>query len=457
MITVIIPALNEAKTISKVIATAWKHNGVTEVIVVDDKSMDNTIAEAKKANAKVVTSTRLGKGASMREGLQVARNDIVVFLDADIPDFPQDVIERLTWPILNDEADFVKSYFERQAGRVTELVARPLLSIFFPEINHFSQPLSGMIAGKKCLLMKVEFENDYGVDIGILIDIFYVGARMKQVSLGRITNDMQPLTDLSKMSREVSKAIFKRANVGPYKNLETLENINVIREQMEYALKDAVKELKKMIVFDMDNTLLKGSFIHTAAKHLGFEKELLSIIVQNNNDFIRTKRIAQLLKGCSFAALIEVAESIPVVEYAMEVISEYKQRGYVCGIISDSYDCITNHLRIKLDMDFSLANELEFSKSIATGEVKIPSYYLKEKNGFCEHDYCKSNVLLHISRNYGIDLKNTIAVGDAETDICMINMAGIGVSFNAKNKLVEQVADVVLSKDSFKAIADIAS
>jgi glucosyl-3-phosphoglycerate synthase len=130
-----------------------------------------------------------------------------------------------------------------------------------------------MIAGKKCLLMKVEFENDYGVDIGILIDIFYVGARMKQVSLGRITNDMQPLTDLSKMSREVSKAIFKRANVGPYKNLETLENINVIREQMEYALKDEVKQLKKMIVFDMDNTLLKGSFINTAAKRFGFEKE----------------------------------------------------------------------------------------------------------------------------------------------------------------------------------------
>jgi glucosyl-3-phosphoglycerate synthase len=183
----------------------------------------------------------------------------------------------------------------------------------------------------------------------------------------------------------------------------------------------------------------------------------MSIVVQNNNDFIRTKRIAQLLKGYPFAELIEVADSIAVVEDAQQVINEYKQRGYVCGIISDSYDCITNHLRIKLDMDFSLANELEFSKSIATGEVKIPSYYLKEKNSFCEHDYCKSNVMRHIARNYGIDLKNTIAVGDAETDICMINMAGIGVAFNAKNKLVEQVADVILNKDSFEEITDIAS
>jgi glucosyl-3-phosphoglycerate synthase len=280
---------------------------------------------------------------------------------------------------------------------------------------------------------------------------------MKQVSLGSITNDMQPLMDLSKMSREVSKAIFKRANVGPYKTLETMEYINVIREQMEFAVKEAVKELKKMIVFDMDNTLIKGSFIHQLAKAKGFEKELGDIVVQNNNDFMRTKRIAQLLKGIPYAEMLAVVDEIPLVEDAEQVIAAFRERGYVCGIISDSYDCIAHHIKVKLNMDFALANELEFSKSVATGEVKIPSYYLKEKKSTCEHDYCKSNVLMHVASNYGIELKNSIAVGDAENDICMFNAAGIGVAFNARSKMVEQFADVVVVAGSFAKIIEIAA
>ena len=77
--------------------------------------------------------------------------------------YPPDVVERLASPIVNNEADFVKATLDRQAGRVTELVAKPLLSILFPNLVRFSQPLSGMIASRKSLLKKVEFENDYGV------------------------------------------------------------------------------------------------------------------------------------------------------------------------------------------------------------------------------------------------------------------------------------------------------
>lgn len=79
----------------------------------------------------------------------LASNQIVAFVDADITTYPDDVIDRLANPILNDEVDFVKSYFDRQAGRVTELVAKPLLGFLFPSISHFKQPLSGMIAGKE--------------------------------------------------------------------------------------------------------------------------------------------------------------------------------------------------------------------------------------------------------------------------------------------------------------------
>ena len=159
MVTGIIPALNEEKTVRQVVALVNRSPNVSEVIVVDDKSMDATVDEARKESATVITSTKLGKGASMKDGVLVAKNEILVFLDADITTYPDNIIELLSAPIIDGEADFVKSFFSRQAGRVTELVAKPLLSILNPDFPKFRQPLSGMIAGKKSLLAQCEFEN----------------------------------------------------------------------------------------------------------------------------------------------------------------------------------------------------------------------------------------------------------------------------------------------------------
>ncbi len=159
MVTVIIPVLNEEKTVRQVVAIVNRATQVSEIIVVDDTSMDATVDEARKEGATVITSTKLGKGASMKGGVLVAKNEILVFLDADITTYPDNIIELLSAPIIDGEADFVKSFFSRQAGRVTELVAKPLLSILNPDFPKFRQPLSGMIAGKKSLLAQCEFEN----------------------------------------------------------------------------------------------------------------------------------------------------------------------------------------------------------------------------------------------------------------------------------------------------------
>ena len=92
MVTVIIPALNEEKTIRHVVRLANNSPLVSEVIVVDDKSMDNTVEEARKEEATVITSTKLGKGASMKDGVLVAKNEIIAFLDADISSYADNVI-----------------------------------------------------------------------------------------------------------------------------------------------------------------------------------------------------------------------------------------------------------------------------------------------------------------------------------------------------------------------------
>ena len=455
MVTVIIPALNEEKTIGHVIRLASLSPMVSEVIVVDDKSMDGTIAEARKEGATVITSTRLGKGSSMKDGLLVAKNEIIAFLDADIVTYPKDIIKILTEPIVKEQAEFVKSYFSRKAGRVTELVAKPLLSILNPSFPIFRQPLSGMIAGKKSLFAKCEFEEGYGVDIGILIDMHYLGARIYEVSIGNIENRMQSLEELGKMSREVAKTIMKKSRKAETPNLETFENINVIREQMEFAIREELMSLKKIAVFDMDNTILRCSFINTAAKTFNFEKELVELVTNTDNPFIRTKLIARFLKGKSIGDLLALTDSITITPGLQDLVNELKAQGYITGILSDSYDCVTNHLKNKFGFDFTISNELEFSKSIATGEVKIPSFFLADQKSQCKHDYCKLNALLKICEKYEVDLKNSLVVGDGENDICCIRKAGIGISFCSTSDLVDSVADYIIKAPDFNLLIPI--
>ena len=111
MVTAIIPAYNEEATIRRVIQIVKQSKAVNEVIVIDDKSTDNTVAEALKEGIKIFTSNIKGKGSSMREGIMLATNDIIAFVDADIVTYPYDVIDRLTRPVILKQADFVKSYF----------------------------------------------------------------------------------------------------------------------------------------------------------------------------------------------------------------------------------------------------------------------------------------------------------------------------------------------------------
>ncbi len=458
MITVIIPVLNEAETIEQVVRFAFSAGQVNEVIVVDDKSVDDTVLLAQKAGAKVITSTKLGKGASMKDGLLCASNEILVFLDGDIDPYPPSTIKDLTAPLIEDTHDFVKATFGRNAGRVTELVAKPLLNILFPELAEFDQPLSGMIAGRKSFFEKIDFYDDYGVDIGILIDMHLLKARITEVNIGYIDNKSRPWQALGRMSKEVSRAIIQKAMKKDKSNvtLEELQSFSEIRDQMDFAIRESLLGLEKMAIFDMDNTLLRGRFIDSCARLFGFEKELLTIRAGGNDAVITTKNIARLQKGLNISQILAVADSIPLVEDAVSVIAELKNRGYVVGIISDSYDVVSNHIKTKIGADFSLANELEFSKSVATGEVKIPSFLFHNQHSRCVHTICKTNAMQHIMEHYRIDINNIIAVGDSENDLCMIRHAGVGVSFCSTNELLNFQADRRIAESSFTELLEFA-
>lgn len=458
MLTVIIPALNEEKTIRQVVNYCLSEPNVTEVIVVDDKSEDNTQAIAKQAGATVIISASRGKGISMKEGIDASTNDIILFLDADIDPYPEGAITKLAAPLLSDEADFVKGAFARNAGRVTELVAKPLLAIIFPGLSHFSQPLSGMIAGKKSFFKKIEFFNDYGVDIGILIDMYLMKARVKEVNIGYIENKSKPWEALGKMSGEVSRAIISKAQ--RYHNAEfTKENVNsleAIQREMNNALRENLSIYHKMIVFDMDDTILISRFINECADIFGFRAKLDELRFNEKDPIILTKRVGLLLKNKTMDDLLHVISNMQMAENIKEVVKAYKEKGYLVGIISHSYTLVTNYIKQQIGADFSVAHQLEFIEGKATGEVSLPSYFFGSPDSVCGHSFCKTNALQHVCEKYNVSMKNCIAVGDSKDDRCMITYAGKGVAFCTTDELLEKIADSNIKTRNFEPLLALA-
>ena len=451
-ISVIIPALNEEKTIAKIVETAKSSPNVHEVIVVDDKSVDKTVAEAKRVGAIVIESKMLGKGTSMADGFQAASGDILIYLDADLKNMSSQVIESLAKPILSGEADFVKSSFGRKAGRITELVAKPLLELFFPEATGFQQPLSGMIAGKREFFSKVKFEPDYGVDVGILLDMLSAGASIMEVHIGRIEHKMKSWRKLRGMSFQVSKAIIKRAQKLNKISLIDLTEIEQIEQELSNALENTMAAAKKLAIFDMDGTLLEGRTIMALANKFGFLGQAEEIMSNEHDLGVRMMKLASMLRGRSSAEFLEVIDAIPLMRGAKYLIAELKRLGYTIGIVSGSYDLAAGRLKEKLGLDFAIANNLGVMNGVLTGEVTIPSIWIES---FCtEHKICKLNVIQALAKKAGITLNDCLAVGDNEPDCCMLKHAGIGVAFSPKAECVRQSANILIEQCDLQKIIE---
>ena len=237
-VSVCLPARDEDTTVGDIVGPVRRrlvdHLGlVDEVVVIDDGSSDRTADVAAEAGARVVRSAEIlaetgsghGKGNVIWKSLAACDGDLICWIDADIRNFDLHFVTGLIGPLLSEpRIQFVKGHYRRPlngeptgGGRVTELLARPLLSRFFPELARFAQPLAGEYAGTRRLLESIPVVQGWGVEIGLLIDVVErVGLdAVAQVDLGVREHRNRPLHELAPQAMAILLTTLRRAGVDP--------------------------------------------------------------------------------------------------------------------------------------------------------------------------------------------------------------------------------------------------
>ncbi|MFL6132087.1 MAG: glucosyl-3-phosphoglycerate synthase [Nocardioidaceae bacterium] len=236
-VSVVLPARDEAATVGLIVEALRRELQqeiplVDEIVVVDSGSQDDTFVVSKAAGASVVRQSdvlgrlgdRPGKGEALWKSLEVTTGDVVAFIDADLREFDPQFAVGLLGPLLTDpQTHFVKGFYDRPlqsgqtvlpagGGRVTELVARPLLNLHWPLLAGVVQPLAGEYAARRSLLERLPFVSGYGVDIALLIDALEeIGLRgLVQVDLGSRQHRNSSDAALGRMGAQVYLAVLSR-------------------------------------------------------------------------------------------------------------------------------------------------------------------------------------------------------------------------------------------------------
>ncbi|RLJ01097.1 MAG: glucosyl-3-phosphoglycerate synthase [Candidatus Aenigmatarchaeota archaeon] len=271
-ISLCLPTLNEEKTIAKEIVIMkselmTRHQLLDEIVVIDSGSKDNTLEIAKSFGADVYEASSIlpdfekfkGKGENLWKALYVTKGDIIIYIDADIKNIHHRFVYGLIGPLLlYDSIKYTKAFYDRPiaigkskirptgGGRVTELVIRPLFSLFFPELTQILQPLSGEYAGFREIFQKIPFPIGYGVETSMILDICEKWGLdvISQVDLERRVHRNQDTKALGKMAFVILKTFFKR--------IEKLDLIDlkkdVFSEMIQYNLvKNKIKPDKLKI------------------------------------------------------------------------------------------------------------------------------------------------------------------------------------------------------------------
>jgi phosphoserine phosphatase len=204
--------------------------------------------------------------------------------------------------------------------------------------------------------------------------------------------------------------------------------------------------LSNLAAFDMDGTLIQGRLVFALADKFDLSYKVRSIQSHRlMSGHEQTKAIAELFAGLTRKDLESAIASIPFTQHCERTISALKDRGYKVGIISDSYTIAAGLVADRLNLDFVMANKLQILNGKITGKVDMPLGW--DRIGcYCKISVCKRYHLEKSAQQFSVPIKNTLAVGDTKSDICMIQRAGVGVAFMPKDEEIKKATDKIVSE-----------
>jgi HAD superfamily phosphoserine phosphatase-like hydrolase len=415
----VVPSYNENPRFVRVLNELLKTQNLDELIFVDDGSNDGTQEAIKqfKNDSRFVYirhEKNKGKGRALKTGVEKARNEVILFLDADLSNITSQKIYKIAEPVLKDEVDMARGSFSRKRGRVTEFAVKPMMEILFPSL-YFDQPISGQICAKKSFLMKAEFTERYGVDIGLLFDAIEDGQRIIEVDIGRLVNRENSAETVKEMSRQVLETMISRAGL--------------------------IRHKYKLVMFTLDNTLINERSFSQFLKQLGIEDKIIENHKLMEKGEITAKeyleRNVKLFTGIKISTVKELCNKLPTVKYAKEVIKALVRRKYIVGIISSNFSPVVESYAKRLGTHFWNGVELEEKNGKYTGRIK------KKSNDWLHNDFSQGfsmafNKAIKTQRTTATE---TIMVAGNEKSMEAFKAAGLSVAYKPKIKELKLVAD----------------
>lgn len=419
-LSVVIPSYNEAKTVGHVVGEVLKLGEVDELILVDDGSKDTTTKKIEKFKKDerfkyIKHAKNEGKGVALKTGIKASTNDVILLLDADLKNITAQKIKNIFMPVLEDKVDVSRASFSLSRGRVTEIAVKPMMKILFPDIE-LEQPITGQVCAKKEFLERIDLENRWGVDIGILLDAMQEGQRIKEVNIGKLEHKAQSMEEKAEMARQVLETMIKKTGLIHHKY--------------------------KMVVFTFDKTLIQKSTLRRIYQKLGIYQEIFSLYqgyMKNDINFSKyLTKAARLFKGKRITDIEEICNSLPVQDYSSEVVSSLKHRKYQVALVSNIFLPIVEPFCKKLGITAYDAVGLEQKNGILTGNITTES---KDKWFTKEQDEAFKKSFQRVLIKTRVKAVETIMVANAIGWKTVLGIVGMALAYKPEQKELKEYVD----------------
>jgi glucosyl-3-phosphoglycerate synthase len=296
------------------------------------------------------------------------------------------------------------------------------------------------------------------VDVGLLLDAHLSGARISEVDIGSLEHDSQPLHDLTLMANEVSNVIFNRARAAGRLHVEQIATMYEAQRNavanIEYVLSQR-KSRQRLLLLNMDGTVIPSRYAAELARANGQGAALMQLLDAYGDDATaRSENIAKLFQYLHKKKFEHVARSIEIRPGVIEFVKQMRRRGFMVGVVSDSYFVAADVIRRRIFADFALAHSIVFENDVCTGQMRINPAF-KNPSVDMTNKMCKSNVLRRFLADH-VEPKITLTwvVGCDANDLELMQLADCAFAIETQSSFVLNEPSVA-KIDSFHSLLEL--